>query len=154
MPETLFFHAATLVYRAEAFLVAGSPNAGKSTISLEGQAERVLSNEISILARRDGRWWALPSPFWGTGDVATRVEPAPLAAVIELSQAGDRNQWTALSGAHAAASLLPHAGSQSREQANDPALLSAIADLTGGVPTYSLAWHRSSHPLVGSPWKP
>lgn len=154
MPETLFFHAATLVYSGRAFLIAGSPNAGKSTIAREGLADRVLSNEISILAQRDGEWWALPSPFWGTGDVAPRVAPAPLAGLVVLSQAKEANEWTPLAGARGAAALLPHAGSQSRGQANDPALLSALAKLSGALPTYSLAWHRTSHPLEGSPWKP
>ena len=155
MPSNaLFFHAATLVYDDGALLLAGSPNAGKSTIAREGAAERVLSNEISILTQRDGQWWALPSPFWGTGDVAVRREPAPLRALVVLGQSPISNHWERLPGALAAAALLPHAGAQAREHANAPDVLAMIGRLASDLPTFSLAWHRGSHPLEGSVWRP
>lgn len=152
--DALFFHAATLVFDGEALLLAGSPNAGKSTIAREGAADRVLSNEISIVARHDGRWWALPSPFWGTGDLAQRTEPAPLRGVVVLSQAPAENEWRPLTGMHATAAVLPHAGIQARAHANEAEVVGAIADLTSEAPTFSLAWHRGSHPLNGSKWRP
>ena len=152
--DALFFHAATLVFDGRALLFAGSPNAGKSTIAREGGADQVLSNEISIITRRDGDWWALPSPFWGTGDTALRTEPARLCAAVVLTQAEHSNRWAALPGMSAAAALLPHAGVQAREHANGADVIGAIAELTGDLPTYSLAWHRGSYPLKGSEWRP
>ena len=152
--DALFFHAATLVYDDGALLIAGSPNAGKSTIAREGRPGRVLSNEISIVAERDGEWWALPSPFWGSGDLAARTEAAPLKGLVVLDQSGDSNRWEPLRGATAAAALFPHSGAQAREHANATDVLGAIGRLAGDLPTFSLAWHRESHPLEGSVWRP
>lgn len=155
MPDALFFHAATVVYGGRAWLFAGLPNAGKSTLSAEGRADDVISNEISIVAQdEDGVWWALPSPFWGTGDAAQRAAPAPLEALVVLTQSTDGNRWTPLPGARGLAALMPHVGCQCSAQLSDPTLLQRMADLTGAVPVSSLAWFRPSHPLEGSPWKP
>ncbi len=154
MPHDLYFHAATLVYEGKAWLFAGLPNAGKSTLSREGQAEVVISNEISILSEVDGTWMALPSPFWGTGDTAQRAEPAPVAGLVVLTQSTDGNRWTPLPGVQAVAALMPHLGCQASAQLQDPALLQRLAALTGALPTWSLAWYRPSHPFEGLNWKP
>ncbi|MFT4703498.1 MAG: hypothetical protein ACI81R_001189 [Bradymonadia bacterium] len=155
MPSrVLYFHAATLVFDGFAYLLAGSPNAGKSTISSEGGAERVLCNEISVVGEIDGVWWALPSPFWGSGDVAVRDLPAPLRATAVLTQAEHENSWSPIVGAASIAALLPHVGVQARESLLDPALLASLRQLTNDVGCYSLSWHRASPPLAGSPWKP
>lgn len=152
--EALYFHAATLVYDGRAFLIAGHPGAGKSTISREGRPDSVLSNEISILTLRDGKFWAIQSPFWGTGDVAQRGTPAPVAAICILSQAREVTSWRPIQGAAALAHLMPHVGSQSRLQYEDPRLLSGIAHLLQDVPAFLLDWYRPEHPLSNSPWKP
>lgn len=149
----LYVHAATLVVDGEAVLFAGHPNAGKSTISREGGADAVLSNEISILAERDGRWFALPSPFWGTGDTARRSAAAPLAAVAVLRHARDATSWEPLSGADAVRQLSPHIGVQARAQW-DSGLLQAVSALTMAVPCFDVAWLRGSDPFLDRPWKP
>lgn len=155
MPDELYVHAATLVYGERAWLFAGHPNAGKSTIAREGAADRVISNEISILGQRsDGTWEARPSPFWGTGDAAHWSAPAPLAGIVVLSQSEDGNRWRAVDGARAVQALLPHLACQAAAQLSEPALLSRIAGLTGALPTRTLAWYRPSHPMEGSEWRP
>jgi len=151
--DALFFHAATLVYDGEAVLLPGHPNAGKSTIAREGHPDRVISNEISICVERDGRWWALPSPFWGSGDLAQWAEPAPLRGVAVLTQAKVANAWAPLRGAAAVAALMPHVGAQAAAHLAAPEVLQRVADFTGALRVASLAWHRASHPLEGSPWK-
>jgi hypothetical protein len=155
MPQSaLFFHAATLVHDGEAILFAGSPNAGKSTIAREGGADAVLSNEISILTRRSGRWWAVPSPYWGTGDTAHHAGQAyPLRALAVLEQAAVATSWDRLDGAHALAALGPHVGVQASAQWNH-GLLSALQDLTMDLPVYRMAWRRGSSPFMELPWKP
>ena len=155
MPSiALFFHAATLVRDGEAVLFAGHPNAGKSTIAREGGADAVLSNEISILTKRDGAWWAVPSPFWGTGDPAEHAHRAvPLRAIAVLEQAVERTCWTPLAGAHAMAALAPHVGVQARAQWNAD-LLSSLEDLTMQIPVHRMAWRRGTDPFAEVPWKP
>ncbi len=152
--EALYFHAATLVYDGEAILIAGSPNAGKSTISREGRPDRVLCNEISIVERRPDGWWALPSPFWGSTDRAEYTPPAPLKAVAVLGRDDERNRWRRLGGGAALSALTPHVGCQAAAQFSDPDLLRALAELTRDLPTYDFRWHRPSHPMAESPWNP
>ena len=152
--DALFFHAATLVIDGRAWMFAGLPNAGKSTLAAEAESERVISNEISVCALRDGVWTALPSPFWGTGDVAERAAPAPLAGAVVLTQATERNVWARLTGGSAIAALMPHVGCQAAAQLADPRLLGQLSALAGAIPVGSLAWYRQAQPLEGLPWKP
>lgn len=152
--RALFFHAATLVYDGVALLVAGHPNAGKSTISREGGADWVLSNEISIIERRADGWWALPSPFWGTGDIAHRTQAARLGGIAVLSQSPDRNRWAPLVGARALAALVPHGGHQLAADFRQTRVLEPLTALVTSLPVYSFAWYRPSHPLEHAPWKP
>lgn len=148
----LYAHAATLVVDGEAVLFAGHPNAGKSTISREGGADSVLSNEISIVEKRDGAWWALPSPFWGTGDTACPGTPVPLAAVATLRHGDTHTTWSRVSGASAVQALSPHIGVQAREQW-DTELLLAVRALTIDVPCFDVAWKRGTDPFAQRPWK-
>jgi hypothetical protein len=151
----LLFHGATLRWNGTTLLLAGHPGAGKSTISVEGAPDQVLSNEISILAPdTDGQWWAWPSPFWGSGDQPRYSPPQPLTAVATLRHGQDRNQWAPLRGVHAMAALAPHVGCQTEEQAGSRLLLNALRNLVESLPIYSFAWYRPAHPLNDSPWKP
>ena len=61
--------------------------------------------------------------------------------------------WAELEGVDMLQALMPHLGCQAAAQLEDPALLDALVDLTGTVPTGSLAWYRGAHPLEGIPWK-
>lgn len=150
----LLFHGATLRFGHTTLLLAGHPGAGKSTISIEGRPDQVLSNEISIIAPgTDGRWWGWPSPFWGSGDTPRYSPPQPLTAVATLRHGSGRNDWAPLSGVHAVAALAPHVGCQTAEQAASPGLLTALRKLVESLPIYSFAWFRADHPLNDSPWK-
>ena len=147
----LLFHGATLVYGGQAILFAGHPGAGKSTISREGQAERVICNEISILQRRSDGWYALASPFWGTGDQPHWRAEARLSTIAVLTHGTERNEWQPLHGVHAIAALAPHVGVQAQAQSALPEFLTSLRTLTSEVPTYSCAWYRPEHPLQGGP---
>jgi hypothetical protein len=147
----LLFHGATLVYGGQAILFAGHPGAGKSTISHEGQAERVICNEISILQKRSDGWYALASPFWGTGDQPHWRAEARLSTIAVLTHGTGRTVWQPLNGVHAIAALAPHVGVQAQAQSAAPEFLNSLRTLTSEVPTYSCAWYRPEHPLQGGP---
>lgn len=149
----LLFHGATLVYGDQAILFAGHPGAGKSTISREGQADRVICNEISILQRRPDGWYALPSPFWGTGDRPHWRAEARLTGIAVLTHGVDQTVWQRLHGVHAIAALAPHVGVQAQAQCAMPGFLSSLRTLTFEVPTYNCAWYRPEHPLQGGPFE-
>lgn len=153
MPHrALYFHGASLVFEDQCFLFVGVSGAGKSTISLEGHADRVLCDEISII-EPTAPYTVLPSPFWGTLGYAHRREPAPLVAIALLSHGANTTQWTPVRGVTRVASLLPHVGAQSASQLADPALLAALTQLTADIPVYNVQWVRGEHALNGSPWK-
>jgi hypothetical protein len=146
----ILFHGATLVYGDQAILFAGHPGAGKSTISREGQADRVICNEISILQRRTDGWYALASPFWGTGDQPHWRSEARLAGI---THGVEHTAWQRLDGVHAIAALAPHVGIQARAQSAMPEFLTSLRTLTTEVPTHTCAWYRPEHPLQGGPFE-
>lgn len=147
----LLFHGATLVYGEQAILFAGHPGAGKSTISREGGADRVICNEISILQRRADGWYSLPSPFWGHGDEPHWRGEARLSAIAVLTHGTNTTVWQRLHGVHAMAALAPHVGVQAQAQSAVPEFLTSLHTLTSDVPTYSCAWFRPEHPLLNGP---
>ena len=149
----LVFHAATLVFDEKAYLIAGHSGAGKSTISREGLADRVLTPELSILrADPNGKWTALPSPFWGHYDRSKYAKKAPLAGIMILEHGKNHNVWEPLSGIKALGGLMPHIGTMIAPQASDPRVLARITQLIQTVPVYKLAWARGTHALEGAPW--
>jgi len=150
----LCFHGATLVTGGEATLFVGQSGAGKSTIAREAGADDVLSNEFSIVGLRNGRWVALPSPFWGTGDVARWGTAAPLRRICVLGQARDRNRWRLVDGAARWRSVIPHVGCQTRAQLGDPELLLNLTSLVSALPIYEFWWHRATPPFAEAPWSP
>ena len=152
--EALYFHGATLVYRDQAILLVGRPNAGKSTIGREGRADSVLCDEISILQRRPDGWWALPSPFWGSQGGTRMAEPARLGAIAVLGQDSERNRWEPLHGRHVLPSLMPHLACQASAHFEDPRLLGTVGELANGLPVFSFEWHRASHPSRRMPMDP
>ena len=149
----LMFHAATLVFGEQAILFVGHSGAGKSTLAREGGADRVLTNELSIVARRGAGWWAYPSPFWGHGDVGVYAEGAPLVGVAVLSHGATENVWQQVTGTAALTAVMPHLGLMAAGHLSDSRILRAVLGLTSALPVYTFAWHRPCDPLEGSPWK-
>jgi hypothetical protein len=150
----LLFHAATLRFGNLTLLVPGHPNAGKSTLSVEGKPDEVLSNEISIISRdTEGNWTAWPSPFWGSGDTPRSSHPQRLTAAAVLNHDYEQNRWERLSGAGAVVALAPHVGCQTSEQAGSPELLTSLRQLAEDLPVYRFGWLRALDPFEDSPWK-
>ncbi len=150
----LMFHAATLRFGEHTLMFAGHPNAGKSTLSVEGRPDEILSNEISVISRdEDGVWTAWPSPFWGSGDVPQPSRPHRLSGVAVLQHDYTRNTWQPLAGVQALVALAPHVGCQTADQAASPHLLTALRQLQEDLPVLRFGWLRTADPLQDSPWK-
>lgn len=149
----LAFHAATLRFGDHAVLVCGASGAGKSTISREGGADGVLTDEYSLLQPRDDGWYALPSPIWGFGGVAHRDRAARLVAIAVLTPRRDATRWTRVSGATALTALSPHLGFQSPAQIGRPDALQRLTELVTALPVYELDWLRGTRVADEAPWK-
>ncbi len=149
----LAFHAATLRFGDEVVLVCGASGAGKSTISREGGADGVLTDEYSLLAPDDRGWCALPSPIWGFGGVAHRDRPGRLVAIAVLTPQRDATRWKRVRGAAALAALSPHLGFQSPAQIARPDALRRLTELATALPVYELDWLRGTRVTDDAPWK-
>lgn len=149
----LAFHAATLRFGDEVLLVCGASGAGKSTISREGGADGVLTDEYSLLAPASDGWRALPSPIWGFGGVARRDRPGRLAAIAVLTPRRDATRWTRVRGAAALGALSPHLGFQSPAQIARPDALRRLTELATALPVYELDWLRGTLVTDNAPWK-
>jgi hypothetical protein len=101
----------------------------------------VLTDEISLLRRYRGEWWAHGTPFWGEFRAAGRNERYPLAGIYALQQAGE-DRVEPLSSKEALRALLPCVLFFDSEQRTNQALLTMLAEFTGAVSCNRLRFRR------------
>jgi hypothetical protein len=81
----LFLHGASIVRNGACYLFYGPTGAGKSTLASLSASGRVISDDLTLVLRRDGRLLAAGGPFRGT---YTRGEPVtgtfPVAGLYRL----------------------------------------------------------------------
>lgn len=137
-PRGLLVHAASTVHDGEAWLFPAMSGTGKSTLARLSPGERVLSDEITLLTERDGRWWAWPSPFWNAErafSMDTRVhEPVPVAHIALLEQAKQATRFTASPFEEVLVGVLQQTVRFDLEMATEEALLTAVMDLLASLP--------------------
>lgn len=75
-------HAASVAKNGAAFLFAGPPQAGKSTVARLSQKYQVLSDDFSIVRKIDGRYYCFASPFWGHVQIKGASKPDTGRAVL------------------------------------------------------------------------
>ncbi len=82
-------HSAGLVKNGRAYLFLGRSGAGKSTLSrlAAGAGAEVLSDEMNMVRREGGRYYAYGSPFWGEMRADGRPGRRPLGGVYLLKKA-------------------------------------------------------------------
>ncbi len=132
----LMLHSAGLVKNGRAYVFLGRSGAGKSTLSrlagASGSAE-VVSDEINMLRRENGRWRAYGSPFWGEMRSEGRRGSWPLGGVFLLRKAR-ANRVSACGGPEALPPLLRCLLNFERSAAAGGRAMDAASGLLSGSP--------------------
>src|SRR5262249_18785623 len=131
--DGFLLHAATMVRDGKAYVFCGRSGAGKSTAASLSPAGSVLTDEISLLRRYDGEWFAHGTPFWGEFRSGGRNERYPLGGIYALRQA-TQDSAEPLSTMKAFRTLLRCVLFFTREQRASQTLLTILAGLTAQVP--------------------
>lgn len=134
-------HAATVVQDGRAYVFMGRSGAGKSTVASLSPRGSVLTDEISLLRRVDGAWYAHGTPFWGEFRAAGQNRRVPLASVFALAQARS-NRTVALTPRQALAGLLGNTLFFSDARAEREQLLRAQMSLIEALPVARLEFRR------------
>lgn len=99
-------HASSAIRNGRAFLFSGISGAGKTTIaSLAPPDAALLTDEISYVARANGRYIALGTPFYGELARPGENLRAPIEALYLLAK-GPENKIEEMEGAAAVRGLL------------------------------------------------
>lgn len=104
--EAFVLHAAGLVREGKAYVFFGPSGAGKSTVAALSQGCGLLSDDLVLLLRREGRWMAAATPFKGAlSQSAKKAGVFPLEGLYRLVQA-PRHALKVLPSAQGLATLL------------------------------------------------
>ena len=99
-------HASSAIRNGRAFLFSGVSGAGKTTMARLAPPEAaLLTDEISYVTRRDGRYFAVGTPFYGELSRAGENLRAPVEALYLLAK-GPKNKIEPIEGADAVRGLL------------------------------------------------
>src|ERR1035437_7803911 len=99
-------HASSVIRNGRAFLFSGVSGAGKTTMARLAPADAaMLTDEISYVTRRDGRDFAVGTPFFGELARVGENMSAPIEAVYLLAK-GPENKIEPIVGADAVRGLL------------------------------------------------
>src|SRR5712691_9034174 len=99
-------HASSAIRNGRAFLFSGVSGAGKTTMArLAPPDAALLTDEISYVTRRDGRYFAVGTPFYGELSRAGENLHAPIEALYLLAK-GPKNIIEPIVGADAVRGLL------------------------------------------------
>ena len=99
-------HASSAIRNGRAFLFSGVSGAGKTTMArLAPPDAALLTDEISYVTRRDGRYSAVGTPFFGELARVGENLQAPIEALYLLAK-GPKNKIEPIVGADAVRGLL------------------------------------------------
>jgi hypothetical protein len=99
-------HAASHIRNGQAFIFTGISGAGKTTISrLAPPDTMLLSDEVSFVCPRDGRYFAFGTPYVSNLGKPGENISAPVGALYLLAH-GPENRCERLSGTEAACAVL------------------------------------------------
>jgi hypothetical protein len=136
-------HAATVLRNGHAYVFTGKSGAGKSTVVSLSPAGSALTDEISLLRKKDGVWRAYGTPFWGEFRSAGSNESAPVAGIFRLVQAA-RNRVTSLRSAKLLRTLLPNVLFFSPEVHDQRRLLEITSAASQEIPGYTLEFRKEA----------
>ncbi len=142
--EGFLVHSAGLSNDSAACVMPGVSGSGKSTIARLFGADRILSDEIVLLQKRNAQWTAFGTPF--TGELPeSRPASAPLSALYFLEKSP---LWkkSALAKPEAVRRLLRCVINFSDDRNAHASILGAAEDLVSSVPARILSFSRALPP--------
>jgi hypothetical protein len=135
-------HAASVVRDGRAYVFAGKSGAGKSTVASLSPAGSVLTDEISLLQKKNGEWRAYGTPFWGEFRAAGSNASAPVAGIFQLVKAR-KNQVKPLHGAGLLRALLPNVLFFSTKTEDHQRLLEIAGSASEEISGYTLEFRKN-----------
>ncbi len=139
----LSLHAASLVFRGQAYVFLGPSGVGKSTLVATSGGEPALGDEVALLRGQAGGWRAYASPFWSDDEglplQSRGADPAgyPVARLLFLRQRPTLERRR-LDPDVAADALLGHTLAYGLDAALAQRLLDAAVGLCAAVPAEEL----------------
>lgn len=134
-------HAASLIRRGRAYLFCGPSGSGKTTVARLSDDAVVLSDDLSVVTRANGRALAHRTPFRSEPARAGEAQSAPLAGIYFLRKA-ERHGVEPVGPRRALAGLLPNVVFFAREADLTARVLDISADLVERVACFDLAFRR------------
>jgi hypothetical protein len=133
-------HASSAIRNGRAFLFSGVSGAGKTTIArLAPPDASLLTDEISYVTRRDGRYVAVGTPFFGElGRVGENLK-APIDVLYLLAK-GPENKIEPIEGADAVRGLLENILFFARDPEFVKMVFDSACDFAARVPVRRLTF--------------
>lgn len=136
----LLLHASSACFGDSGFLFLGESGRGKTTIVDSGQFDRVLCDEVSLLARdSEGRLCIWPSPFFGyarTGKTGQRV----VLEEVFLLRGRDETKVTPASVSETVPGIFARVPEVMEAHALPPKVLDIASDVAAEVRGSWLSW--------------
>ncbi len=141
--EGFVLHSAGIVREGRACLFFGPSGAGKSTVASFRSRSPLLSDDLVLLLRREGRFFAAATPFAGTLP-QTEKHPGifPVKGLFRLRKAPE-DRLEALPRPLAVASLAAACPFVTAPADREGRLLPLLEDLTGQTPVFDLHFTKS-----------
>jgi hypothetical protein len=133
-------HASSAIRNGRAFLFSGVSGAGKTTMARLAPADAVmLTDEISYVTRKDSRYFAVGTPFYGELARAGANVSAPIEALYLLAK-GPENKIEPITGTDAVRGLLRNVLFFAREPEFVKMVFDAAFHFTAHVPVRRLTF--------------
>jgi hypothetical protein len=137
-------HSSGLARNGKAHVFFGPSGAGKSTVASLSPDCTLLSDDLVLITKRDGKWMAATTPFWGT--LPQECKDAglyPLAGLYRLTKS-EEVRLAQASPAVAAGMVLACCPFVANPALRREKLVPLVDDCTRRVPTRSLLFRKDS----------
>lgn len=142
--EGFVLHGAGIVLNERAYLFFGPSGAGKSTVASFRSGAPLLSDDLVLLLKREGRFFAAATPFAGTLPQGEKHPGIfPLGGLFRLWKA-PKDRLEALPRSLAVARLAAACPFVTAPAERERRLLPLLVDLTGQTPVFDLHFTKSA----------
>lgn len=143
----LLLHAASFTRDGGAFIFPGVSTAGKTTLSELTLASRpeceLLTDEISLVRRIEGRWTAFGTPFWGNLRIGGRNVSAPVRRICFIEKAG-AHEVARIDRQEAFRRLMQNALFLTKDRASAQETMDLADEISGAVDSCVLKFKRDT----------